>query len=565
MAFIATLNLVSLLILSSERAVAFTALPRLGPPSFQDVRHIHDASLTTLCARHREAKPIPAACSSTQHGDHSWTRTSFHRQIVRRPGLPYASRRSVRNGGFSVQLAGVNSRLTAIMNMSVEEDSCSHQPQNGVSQGRGGMEQEGGDKGVVKGSGQSREMFLRAGATALGIFAAGLGLGPPVRAARAVDLGGIDLFGTGESDHFKIPPEDNPDGLKSPRPLAYRIEYTDPPTTVPFPKDLENNLVTEMSQNQLIFVGTHEDSAVDQQLAAGLMGRIATKLKGNVGIGLEQVERQFQGALDAYVAGGKEAGAAEPGPTRDAADQELAKATQWEERSSLPFDAYRPVFHLARRRGLPLVALGVDSEQAFQVLTNGMDALGESARNEYVTDFKGFVTYVRDKGFQTYADKLIFPSYEELKTKGMLGDKPPTKPNFFSARILADEGVASKAVEWVSEHNATPMLVLQKEDHVKYGFGASGRASRIAESFGGIISTKTALLNPTAADSLSGTRALRLALEYAEDLYGGKPLANYIWFTKSPRVNQIPRMLNPENKGWLESVNLYDFREAAAT
>lgn len=35
-----------------------------------------------------------------------------------------------------------------------------------------------------------------------------------------------------------------------------------------------------------------------------------------------------------------------------------------------------------------------------------MDALGESARNEYVTDFKGFVTYVRDKGFQTYADKV---------------------------------------------------------------------------------------------------------------------------------------------------------------
>lgn len=53
---------------------------------------------------------------------------------------------------------------------------------------------------------------------------------------------------------------------------------------------LKNNLVTEMSQNQLIFVGTHEDSAVDQQLAAGLMGRIATKLKGNVGIGLEQVK-----------------------------------------------------------------------------------------------------------------------------------------------------------------------------------------------------------------------------------------------------------------------------------
>lgn len=77
--------------------------------------------------------------------------------------------------------------------------------------------------------------------------------------------------------------------------------------------------------------------------------------------------------------------------------------------------------------------------------------------------------------------------------------------------------------------------------------------------------TKTVLINPTAPDSLSENRSLRLALEYANDLYSGKPLANYMWFTKSPMVNQIPRMINPENKGWLESVNLYDFREAAPT
>lgn len=49
---------------------------------------------------------------------------------------------------------------------------------------------------------------------------------------------------------------------------------------------------------------------------------------------------------------------------------------------------------------------GFHSEQAFQVLRNGMDALEESARNEYVTDFKGFITYVREKGFQAYADKV---------------------------------------------------------------------------------------------------------------------------------------------------------------
>lgn len=51
---------------------------------------------------------------------------------------------------------------------------------------------------------------------------------------------------------------------------------------------IQNNLVTEIAKNQLIFFGTHGDSAVDQQLAAGVMGRIATKLKGKVAIGLEQ-------------------------------------------------------------------------------------------------------------------------------------------------------------------------------------------------------------------------------------------------------------------------------------
>ena len=88
---------------------------------------------------------------------------------------------------------------------------------------------------------------------------------------------------------------------------------------------------------------------------------------------------------------------------------------------------------------------------------------------------------------------------------------------------------------------------------------------RIAESFGGALSAKTILINPTAQDSLSENRALRLALAYADDLYAGKPVANYLWFSKSPKINQIPRMVNPEDKGWLESVNLYDFREPAAT
>lgn len=48
----------------------------------------------------------------------------------------------------------------------------------------------------------------------------------------------------------------------------------------------------------------------------------------------------------------------------------------------------------------------IRSEKVFDVMQNGMDSLGADERNAYVSDFKGFVTYVRDKGFQVYADKV---------------------------------------------------------------------------------------------------------------------------------------------------------------
>lgn len=86
---------------------------------------------------------------------------------------------------------------------------------------------------------------------------------------------------------------------------------------------------------------------------------------------------------------------------------------------------------------------------------------------------------------------------------------------------------------------------------------------RIADSLGTAMLTKSVLVNPTAEDTLSLSRSIRLALEYADDLQNGKPVANYLWFSKSPKVNMIPRMVNPEDKGWLESINLYDLKGAA--
>lgn len=90
--------------------------------------------------------------------------------------------------------------------------------------------------------------------------AIGAGLGKEIPAARSIDLGGIE-FGFGGADTFEVPPEDNPDGLKSPRPLAYRVEYSDPPTTIPFPKKLE------VSFSLLFFAVAVDHSMLQREIA----------------------------------------------------------------------------------------------------------------------------------------------------------------------------------------------------------------------------------------------------------------------------------------------------------
>ena len=93
-------------------------------------------------------------------------------------------------------------------------------------------------------------------------------------------------------------------------------------------------------------------------------------------------------------------------------------------------------------------------------------------------------------------------------------------------------------------HNAA-----QDVDHVKFGFGSSGRAARVADSFGGGLAVKTLLLNPTAIDSMSETTNLRLAIELAEDMYDGKPLADFVWYSQRPKVNQLTRLMNEDDAG----------------
>ncbi len=69
--------------------------------------------------------------------------------------------------------------------------------------------------------------------------------------------------------------------------------------------------------------------------------------RGPLAIGLEQLPREAQPALDRWVAG-------------ELDEAQFLEASRWNERWGHDFTAYRPVFELARARRIPMQALNVD-------------------------------------------------------------------------------------------------------------------------------------------------------------------------------------------------------------
>lgn len=132
---------------------------------------------------------------------------------------------------------------------------------------------EGVQQPQAKGNEKTRAEFLRrAGSSVVGAAVAALVARP--KPARSIDLGGVE-FGFGDKNRLDIPPEDNPDGLKSPRPLAYRVEYSDPPTTVPFTKPLE------VSQIAWVGAGTASAAYVGETLYAHEGGFVGVVFGGS--------------------------------------------------------------------------------------------------------------------------------------------------------------------------------------------------------------------------------------------------------------------------------------------
>ena len=377
-----------------------------------------------------------------------------------------------------------------------------------------------------------------------------------------------------------VTPEYPPAPKAANRPKVYSVEMTDPPSLQPRTTRGEEGAINRFAEADIVLLGEHHSSEKDHELQANIVSRMLESTKRNnkqLVIGLEMVQKgipAFQAALDAYVRSKKE------DITEADADAAFIKGTDWLNRWVWDFNVYKPIFHLARNKGIPLVALNVLSETQQSVKESGLEGLSDIEKQIYVPDLEGFIASVKGPGFQRYTEKVILPSYQFHAENKLLGDNP-SQEKFFSSRILWDEGMASSAVTYLSEQSAnTMMVVLTGADHVKFGYGIRERAIRGLKNFRekrnaanvALFEQLTAsatgdekkkpqkpaellkdvkvlsvLLNPTAQDSLSETTQLQLCLAYGPFLKDQKPLADFIWFSDSPPVKILTRPKNPIN------------------
>jgi len=347
----------------------------------------------------------------------------------------------------------------------------------------------------------------------------------PLPSRRAV-LGAAGAVVTGASATAPQPAVAAPAEVRSPRPLAWRIAPGDPPSMQPYTGRAVESCLGQISSVDAVFLGVKRGDAADYALAAKLIASLQKKAGGRT------------------VAVGMDAAPLGSGPSL-ASGSWPNEAAGWPAVGGGDPSFLAPLLDVQRSSNVELVPLGIAGDAMAKVQrAGGIRSLSETERAAYVDDVSAFVKYAALPGFDAYTKRVV----ERRYARDVAGKADaPSFRDYFASAILQDEAAATGAAVYLRKHPGALIVCVVDEARAKFGYGAVGRARRLEVDFDD-PATKTftataVLLNPTANTTLSTTTQLRLAL--AVDKPANAPVADYVFFSESPRVNLITHMLNP--------------------
>jgi hypothetical protein len=205
---------------------------------------------------------------------------------------------------------------------------------------------------------------------------------------------------------------------------------------------------------------------------------------------------------------------------------------------------YVPLIRWAADQKMDLLALSPELSDRQTALDRGLQNVPPEQRAKYVLDPEGFISMVNDPRFKLYTDRSLLKDFTGTGTAAAAGS------NFFAERILTHEAAATAMAQYAAGRPESLVVAVAPVNDLRFLSGLNGRIPRIhrhlvSNSKVTDAAVTTVLLNPTAVDTLSKSRYLRLEIGTAPDtLQYQTKVADYLWFSSSPKVNLLPRLMN---------------------
>mmetsp|Transcript_47826 Transcript_47826/g.72929 ORF Transcript_47826/g.72929 Transcript_47826/m.72929 type:complete len:453 (-) Transcript_47826:21-1379(-) len=273
-----------------------------------------------------------------------------------------------------------------------------------------------------------------------------------------------------------------------------------------------------------------EATSADVDLATSLLGTVLRARKQDSALGFWFCPLSSQSDLDAYSEYGDE--------------EDLLASLERKGVSAGTVSMYLPLFRTARSNSLKLLALAPETEDVAVARSSGLQNVNPDRRGAYVADTTGFIALSQDPKFRVYSERSLLKDFVSIGSEDQIS-------NFFAERILVHEAAATAVAKYsVTKPDSFVALIAPTPD-VRFLQGINGRIPRLCKFFNPANNkvtdnaVTTILLNPTASETLSKSRYLRLEIGTGpETLAYQSKIADYLWFSSSPKVNMIPRLMN---------------------
>lgn len=209
-----------------------------------------------------------------------------------------------------------------------------------------------------------------------------------------------------------------------------------------------NELIDALSKVQLIFLGELHDHDGHHQMQLEIIRALQERGRP-LAVGLEMFQRDYQGALDKWVAGEM--------PENNFVMVYQQNWSMWPK--------YRPIFLFARERGVPMVGLNISRDLTRQVAREGFDSLTDEQR----------------RGLEGIACR-VDPAYEEFIRRA-LGGHGHGMPNFIyfcEAQLLWDAAMARNLLRFLKDNPEHQVVVLAGSGH-SWKYGIPFQVTELAE------------------------------------------------------------------------------------